>query len=376
MSARRENGIGLVRRLAHDPWRKLIALLLAIGLWYYLDGKVTDRLPLDVRLELVDRQSASDSRSDATLDIYVPRGEFTLLGFHDSVAQRKIDAVKLHFEGSKNLIQRVKDERPRMRVRPSDVDLQGNQPTIHIDISKIEPVQRDFAGLLKDMEPGLITVRLERNATSPLVFPSAELLMINHPTGDGDLLARVNVDKVRFEPDNLQLYGTQSAIDTALKEKKLFEVELADPIGTNQTEIKSQLRLRGPVKDLGVRMRPPVVTAIFPVTQKWQEVLLRGVPVYLHTERTGRPASEFSIEPEHVDVRIHVRGPLEPELASADLDDWIKSNVLALASLRESPRPGDVITPVVRFLDTRWREDTDYKIVTVENVIVNPKQDP
>jgi len=106
MSTRGDQRRGL-QGLTNDPWRKLVALALAIGLWFWLDSKVTTSKDQQCELQTVNsiREVLLDS-SNAVVAILVPR-DYSKRGFRDAVSDEEITGVTLRFEGPSGLISNI-----------------------------------------------------------------------------------------------------------------------------------------------------------------------------------------------------------------------------------------------------------------------------
>lgn len=379
MTARREKGNkGWLARVFHDPWRKLFALAMAVGLWFFLDSQVTDTEALTVRLDLVNVNEALQNVPDVpTLDVQVPLANYTLIRFEDSTEPgQHVHAAELHFKGAKHLMRRLKEEAPSFYVPPPQAKLQGKSPTFEIDVTKIMCKKPDFEGLLTDMKPSLITVSLAQKRTSKPILPTVERIDFIGFTPDSDLDKRLKLDEIRFEPvGDIRLSGSYEMVEKAEALQKLFVIDLSSFANLKEGEIKVALQLAESTAKDGVQMTPHLMTAIIPVSPLFKTFTLKKVPVMVNTQLIGKPDAAFVAEPDHVDVVIRAIRDLEAELSNAEqanaLENWAKTHVLVLATPRDADAL-EVLAPALLFIDRGYVQNSDYKVDPIAPITVKP----
>lgn len=203
------------RALFSDPWRKLVALGLALLLWNYLDTQITASKPLVLTLRAVDEQDAIQPIGPEDLAVQIPKAKVTMLRFSNAaVEDSSVQEVQLKFEGPKALIEELEEGSP-VRVRRFPEVSAPNGPLsfqFSVDDLRLKP---ELQPLLKEMFPQRVRVELSRNVnhTIPLDLNTVDVDLSQVPEAD-----RRNplYNRARFYPDSVTLTGPEVAVAAAL----------------------------------------------------------------------------------------------------------------------------------------------------------------
>ncbi len=377
MSRARDND-GFWAGLWSDPWRKLLSIALAVGLWYWVDGYVSESKEFPAcALRLADPAGgvrAGDAPLGSSVDILVSPQEFAVKSFLDaSGSGAPVTQVSLSFVGGKSTIA-ILGSILRATVDPSD-RLHRNTPTPFFEFEAADLQLRD--GLERAtvrMVPARIRVELEPLETFELQ-PTPDLLQILFPASDPSLSARLDRQAATFSPESITVTGSASDVralerqlDTPRADaptEPLFSVDLTSWAGTTHRAIRQVAAVHVYwTQTRRLRFEPPRVEVEFPVRPAYQSFEL-SVPVELLTFQTEYDADQF--EPiEDAKITLLVASPLDAELAGkqgAALQEWVRHNLCILAVLPADATPGQptVIQGRLWFPDGRFVEGTHYR---------------
>ncbi len=380
----RGEGKSLVRRLTADPWRKLVAASLAVGLWFWLDAQINVSTWRECRLRLVDRGRGSivEPSLGPVLDILVPRREFSAVAFLDPTnGDRPIESVSLKFEGPKALIKKLDaDERAMMEPTPAQLD----PPVFEFDQGSLTFDNDAFADALVSMMPERVKVVLARNRSRDLRL-SHDYVFIRppDPSLDQTFTARLDPKSARFDPETITLRGTESGLkelDKALHEatELLFELDFTSQAKTTQREVKAELRLRPKWQELGIAVEQTPVEVVIPLRPEFKPFELE-VPGQLVTSSTRFSPADF--EPlGDVKVTLKAASPLDVELDIMDeqeLRAWARRNLVVLVVLPETATldrdVNNLQGQLVFFGDDSPQTGADYQ-VEIAPLTVKPKK--
>lgn len=364
----------MIRRTFADPWRKLVSLLLAVGLWFYLDAQVTKEDSLVLPIRPVDFEATGgQAGTPGTLELRISLRTFTIHGFEDD-AGNSIDSVTLDFKGPSHVIRRLADD-PSFSVTPTEQDLSVIDGSWSFDKSRVRAANELLQGHLTAMHPQRVKVLLERNAVREVRLTSDNVTILPPPVElERDFLARVEIERARFFPETVVLRGTTSALSRVSPESPLFRADLSAFANTTQAEIRVTLQPLDQLVRDGIRTDPRTIHVTYPVRPQYLRFELE-VPVLLSLEGTPFTMEQWEAPPPQ-NVVLWAAGPLEAELSnknSAELREWAKANAVIVARLAE---PGELKTQTThtRFLlyNETWREGRDYR-AEVPALFVNPR---
>jgi len=109
---RRRGVLGLV---VDDPFRKLVAVGLAVLLWFFIDSRIMDSKTLTLPLRAGDQQREQESRRDSSeLVVYLPTGRVEAGRFLDG--DRVLTNIEVKFSGPRYKINALTENPPRLQV--------------------------------------------------------------------------------------------------------------------------------------------------------------------------------------------------------------------------------------------------------------------
>ena len=219
MTARSDRrGVSVRDLLFSDPYRKLLALALALGLWFYLDEQVSDKLELTLVIKAVPAESAAEVPR-GTLPLPLPLGMFSVEDFRHADTDEAQTTVTLYFEGPKASIAELKRDH-HFSVRPRDIDL--DVTSIEFGVDDIDE-RKPYIEMLTRMEPARIKVNLEALREIE-VIPNPEDAIMWPPDLYAALGARMRLEQATMRPPVATLEGPQSIINQVRNPRFDFEL--------------------------------------------------------------------------------------------------------------------------------------------------------
>lgn len=218
MTARTDRrGLSLRNLLFSDPYRKLLALALALGLWFYLDEQVSDRLALTLVLDAVPIETATEAAPDE-LPLPLPLGMFSVEDFRHADTDEVRTTVTLYFEGPKARIAELQRDH-HFRVKPRDIDLDVTSIEFGADdIDEREP----YLDMLTGMQPARIKVNLEA-LTEIEVIPNEDTIVWPDELY-ASLGNRLQTKRATLRPPVATIEGPASVINQSRNPRFLFEL--------------------------------------------------------------------------------------------------------------------------------------------------------
>jgi hypothetical protein len=225
---------GLVAALTADPWRKLLAITLAVMSWFFVDSRITRTIVRTVPLVFVGGQIGSGATVDR-LAVALPTDRVSGLRFLDG--EREIHPVDVEISG------------PRFRVteienRPLDLQIIKFLTADWRARTGVEFTAQDLRDdqlLLKDLEIGLSPARIRIEVETlgehrfPMSLNTVEIVA-------GSLEGRLQYDDAEFAPDTALVRGPAIALERLAKRTgKMFRVTLAG--GSNDRTARGQVEL-------------------------------------------------------------------------------------------------------------------------------------
>lgn len=321
----KRRGRGLFASLAADPYRKLAAIALAVGLWFYLDSQIVSSTERELKLEAIGPQRIAGTVFNSRLAVVLPTDQVIGKRFLDG--DREIPVVKVKLSGPRYRIDALANEALDLQVssflgidwsKSKRVDFQA------VDIPRnLNALQ----GVFLTMEPPRVTLEVEKIDALPLPLnlDRVELLV------DEQLGARLRRDTVVFSPDEARLLGPASSLAQfqALGSKPLV-ARLRSVAGERQ--LNAILELAAPA-ELGLRLAetPSMTIQVLPVTRTFE------LDLPLRVDDLALPADQRGLyRPETVVQRVGVKagGQLLMHLVALSgspdkrkLEDWASAHL-------------------------------------------------
>ena len=343
MSADQRRRHGVFARIVDDPWRKLLAIGLAVLLWFFIDNQITRTIKLPMPLVVVGAQG-NDGRSVDRLAVALPLDRVVAGRFFDG--QTPIDHVDVLLTGPRYRIAAFEDnsEKRLDLLITSFLDLpwaertkDWTEPTsIEFNAADINRDQRGLEEVKIQIVPSSIRLDVE-----PLARLQVPLTLDVVDLDEGDLKDRVRRDTAKFAPDTAVVFGPAFAINDLRNAAKKFRADMRGVGSDKQATVT--LELISSPGQLRVETRPQLTIQVQPLTTKAELDLL------VFVDDLSLPPKERGlyqpVEPTKL-VRVRLGGDLRMALAQFDeLPDrerrraeWAKDNLRLYVHL---PKPKD-----------------------------------
>ncbi|MFK7740537.1 MAG: hypothetical protein AB8H80_09440 [Planctomycetota bacterium] len=257
----------VLRRIWHllvdDPYRKLVAIGLAVLLWFFIDSRIMNTV--DRRLQLT--AVASTERGGAE------RGEFDQLALvlpSDIVArrfldgEREIDSVQLVLRGPRFRVDALSGQPLNLGIRTfqsrefarsrGDGQAQAIE-SLEFTAADIFRNLRELQGIEIEMQPTRVRVEYERFASIVVPRPDEAAEFV----ANGFAPERMRRSTATYSPATVTIQGPAVAIETLEQRDSLFRVEFR---GTgNEDRVTGMLEIvEGDA--LGVRLEVPTAVQV------------------------------------------------------------------------------------------------------------------
>jgi len=194
--------------LLSDPYRKLVALALALALWFYLDNQVSATHTL--RLDLTNvNQDSSQELDPAQLAVPIAHGLFVVDNYSNADTGETVAEVVLRFKGPKSRIQELQRSH-RFAVRARELE-----PTVGGFEFSVEDLtaRQEYLDMIESMSPARVRVNLSA-VGDKTVTPNLALASFAYPSGmDPDVPKRMRTDRAVLSPPNVVLEGPKAVLD-------------------------------------------------------------------------------------------------------------------------------------------------------------------
>ena len=372
---RRDLATSLIHELTSDLWRKLLAVGLAILLWHWLDGKVTEHETL--RLALVAADSGSKERdygpaSSDQLQVRLPLRRFAITEYRDAITGKELDrrVVTLELAGAKNLIERLRGSVGfAVYLNVSDVPASGSF-TQQIRVEDLRASDPDFQPLIADarMTPTRVEVELQHVEKTVIALTHKAVSVRASSDRQRDLGARLVVEDATFEPATIEIYGPTVAIEQLQKRRRIFDFGFGTAsIDTDRVTGELSL-IEFPGSDQ-LRFLAGQPKASYPLRPEYQEFVL-SVPVLIDAQALPeRDRNQFAATESVAEVSLLATSSLETLLADksrTELDRWALQTARLIATLEGAEPAAEmtIIEPLFILLDRTYRPDIDYRVVS------------
>lgn len=314
---------GLWALIVDDPYRKLVAIGLAVMLWFFIESRIMDSETFTLQLTVSDQTKAQDIRRDSTeFVVFLPSGiqkKRFLDG--DSVAT----TVDVKLSGPRYRIDALKNVPLRLKV----MTLLGrqwnrNESDIEVVDLSVADIERDIRrdDITIEMIPPRIRLEVEvRDTISTAVDPS----MIEFvSTGDRD---RMRLDNVKISPSEITLVGPAKVVRGLLNDetKKPFRVEFR--FGPQDNSASAPLTVtNGPELEVFPEGVVPQVTVPLAALRKTYTLKL---PLVIRDKRKDR-STPYVADEAVVPVEVSFSGSLSRLMQGRDdagRQKWASQNL-------------------------------------------------
>ncbi len=344
MKSEKRKPRSLLGMLAADPYRKLAAVALAVGLWFYLNSQITKSVPYQMQLATIGTQETTSAPFNRRVAVVLPTDRVVAKKFYNG--DEVIETVKVWFSGQTFRIDALANEPLDLRIG-NFVGMDWSKPTSSIELSAAD-VQRNLRSLQDvDMTFDPPRIRLEVERLDPRVerlkLADVELLGLD-PAIEG----RLRKDTAKFSPDVVNIVGTASSLAKfPAPGTSMFRARFSI-LGNARGEISAVLELNAP-PELGLTLQPkPSLTIqLLPVTQVFE------LELQVLVDDVSLPPAQRGYQPENPTetVRVRAGGTLMSQLVSLQssnekLREWAM-NHLRLEVWIEPPTGGASYGPEI-----------------------------
>lgn len=337
-SGRRSKSAGrsLWSALTADPVRKLAAVALGIGLWYFLDRQITDVHEVDMQLGVVAIGEKPSQDGISELAVSLPTDRVAATGFVDQSTNQPVESVKITFRGPKNTIETLRDESLKLTVSLPNVewDTVDGADFNARDIAT-STHRALFDGTVKiDMAPPRIRIHVVRVSEERLQL-SPEWIELSFG-GDEQLKARIRPETIEFQPKVIKLSGRREAHEAFRARQGERPLRAVLTARANERRVSAPIQLRPEFRQLGLELGEPcsVSVELRPVMDVYALTLPvlvddRSLPAELQGQY--RPDTPFK------EVRVKVGGALRSRLVGFDDESrrrWARDHLRLLVWIR------------------------------------------
>jgi hypothetical protein len=339
---------GLVAAITADPWRKLLAIVLAVMSWFFVDSRINDKLTRTLLLEFVGAQPAS---AVATNRLAVALRLDRVVGTRFFDGDRPITHAEVVISG------------PRYRVAevaklPIDLQITKFLGLDWSTRSNLEFTAQDLRSeqrLREDLTIELVPPRI-RIDVAVLSEKRFALTVNSTDVRPGEYDGRLQYDTAEFSPDTALVRGPESALEALVARsgtERLFVTTMRE--GANDRQARGEVRL---IEAPGVQMEgvPLVTMQLRPNLTRFQlDVPILVDDLALPPEQRGYTCDERSRT-----VFVLAGGDLRSRLLLLRGDDVDKSALaefvqenLRLVVHVPRLRPGTRLEPEIEGLKAR-----------------------
>lgn len=329
MTAEKRRSRGLLAAIVDDPLRKLIAIGLAVLLWFFIDSRITSEHVRTLPLVTVGAQSLVGEGQDR-LAVVLPTDQVVGKGFFDG--ERRLDRVEVVIRGPRFRVAEIANEPLNLQVT-AFLGLDWTQRNAEVfTAGDLRRDQRVLQDLRIELRPSRIRLDVERIEARkiPLTLDLVEI-------DDGGFGSRLRRDTADFAPDEATVLGPAIGIERFSKRPgKPFRVSL-QAAGSDR-QVTGSLELVG-AEDLGIRFAAtPILTMqVNPLTEPFDvELPILVDDLTLPAELRSRMQPETTTRMTRIRVAGNLRIQLS-ELRSApnprELADFAAANLRLYVSL-------------------------------------------
>jgi hypothetical protein len=323
MSADKRRKGGWLQAIVADPWRKLLAIVLAVLAWSFVDSRINQTIERSVPLQTIGDKT---ERGQAVNRLAVVLPDTRVKGQRFLDGERQIQEVKVVISGPRFKVAAWEDRTLDLQVTKF-VDLDWTKySSIEFTSADLPRDLRVFQDLQIEMRPPRIRLEVERISERefPLTAGAVEIT-------EGPLANRLRRDTIEFVPKIAVVRGPDRALD-ALATNPATKFRVTLPAGGNQLQVSGTVELIDTSGGLFLAQSPVLTMQLLPQTTKFD----LDVPVLLDDlalppELRGAYRAEQKV----YRVRIAAGGDLRTRLVNmGESSDTTRVAEWAAANLR------------------------------------------
>jgi hypothetical protein len=329
--------------LTSDPYRKLSAIVLAVGLWFFINGQIRNAVPRTVSLTWVGSvRTAADNFGDR-LAVVLPSDR--VIGRRFMNGDTEIQTAIATLRGPRFKIDGLSNIQLDLQIAgftgldwTSRRDIEFTAADIRPDIL--------LQGVEIELEPPRIRLEVERLEEYSLRL---SLDVVEVDVGDDELAKRLRLDTAEFQPPTARILGPASAIRKFREPGPKFLQTHVLRVGLDR-QVSAAVEL-SVGKEQGLRLAevPTVTFQVLPITQ----VFTFELPLVID-DLALEPAlrGQYRADQPSRRVRIKVGGQLLFLLANLPSDaqrqEWAASNLRLLVVVPRLEGGGEYRSEIVQ----------------------------
>lgn len=314
--------------IVDDPFRKMVAVGLAVLLWFFIQSRIMDSEVFTLSLTTDDQiEMQGATRDSSAFVVFLPSG----------VAERRfldgdtrVTTIKVKMTGPRYKIEELKNNPLRLKVM-SLLGRQWNREITAGDESDLEIVPISASDIERDLRYDNITIELipsrirlevviQETITIPL-SPSRVEFSSNDPD-------RMRTDNATFNPSSMTLIGPAKALDALQKREKVFRAVFNFLPGDTRTQATLEV-IGGQDREVypeGGPSKASQVTVPLNVERKIYPLIL---PLVIRDNRLDK-TTNYETDEKSVPVDVSFAGSLGREMGGKDVkgrQQWATQNL-------------------------------------------------
>jgi hypothetical protein len=194
-----------VGALVADPYRKLAAIVLATGLWFFLNIQITRDLPMPVSLQAID---PGDYRSvGARLAVVLPMDR--VVGKRFLAGETMIDQVVITLSGRRYQVDALGAEQLDLRITSFQNLDWTNRDSVEFTAADIQRNLRGLQDVTIHMQPERVRLEVEAIDELPLSLSNAQVDLV---VAEDALRSRLRLDTAEYSPERVRILGPASSL--------------------------------------------------------------------------------------------------------------------------------------------------------------------
>jgi hypothetical protein len=330
MTADNRRRTGVFTAIVADPWRKGLAIALAVLLWFFIDSRIMRTVPRTLQLVTVgERQVGGVGLNQVAVALNTDQ----VVGKRFLDGEQQIDKVQVKLTGPRYKVSAFEKGLLDLRVTSFlGVDWEGRGNVVEFTAADLRRDQFGFENIDIEFVPSRIVLEVERIAerTVPLTLDRVDI--------DGSLLAnRLRRDTAEFAPTEAVVLGPAISIDRFTRRPgKPFRAVVQGTTAGAEKQVTLPLEIVDG-QELGLRFKtqPLLTMQVLPQTTKFELELpivvddlalppeLRGTYQPVAKTRTVRIAAGGALRAQLINVSEGGDKARLAEWAAANLRLWV-----------------------------------------------------
>lgn len=366
-----------------DRYRKLVAVGLAVLLWWFINGRITDSWTLPMLLVPSDRKELQKTDLISNqLSVLLPSGgRVRVKSFFNR--DTEIDHVKVTFSGPRDDIDALREgalvqlEVVKLldRVWKTGGVAGGNSP--EVDIATVEFTAEDIRRAFRrddvtiELSPPRVRVVVEIRESISVLLTKKN---VRFNTGGNK---RLRLDQINWQPRRMEIVGPAIAMRN-LDTDNQFVFQADFNVQATDTQVSAELKIIGGPKN-GIYPVGTVATVTILLEPERKHYTLT-LPLRINDKRTN-PTTSYEIEEKSLDVDLSFAGALAvtAQQEKPDLQGWaarnfrLEVNITSDAEGEELNLQPFLIPDGAIFTDDKYKH-SDYKLHASRTVTVRKKK--